>query len=230
MCSYAGIWKLKNSLPSSSCYLRHTWSMGKTNISPQHCHYSHNHCFRTNQTPDDHPHRAWIGRIFTNAMKQQSGIANLPKFSMIILLLSLLISKFYFLSQFLPFSLIFCCFLNKTFIMMIITWILRAMFKSPMVMPSMTSNASKILVHYICGLSLVMIGQKLRPVSREMWQFHLNMNIEGTLWRHTVTSSVTSWTSKNFLCNNLWCSLHISRMFSHTSLAPGGMWSLTISM
>ena len=129
-------------------------------------------------------------------MKQQSEIANLPKFSMIVLLLSLLISAFYFLSQFLPFSLIFCCFLNKTFIMMILTWILRAMFKSPMVMPSMTSNASKILFHYICGLSLVMIGQKLRPVSREMWQFHLNMNIEGTLWRHSVTSSVTSWTSK----------------------------------
>ena len=33
-----------------------------------------------------------------------------------------------------------------------------------------------------------MIGQKLRPVSRKMWQFHLNMNIEGnfdvTLWRN----------------------------------------------
>ena len=34
-------------------------------------------------------------------MKQQSEIANLPKFSMIVLLLSLLISTFYFLSQFL---------------------------------------------------------------------------------------------------------------------------------
>ena len=134
--------------------------------------------------------------LFNRKMKQQSEIANLPKFSMIVLLLSLLISTFYFLSQFLPFSLIFCCFLNKTFIMMIITWILRAMFKSPKVMPSMTSNTSKILFHYICGLSLVMIGQKLRPVSREMWQFHLNMNIEGTLWRHSVMSSVTSWTSK----------------------------------
>ena len=29
-----------------------------------------------------------------------------------------------------------------------------------------------------------MIGQKLRPVSWKMWQFHLNMNIEDTLWRH----------------------------------------------
>ena len=29
-----------------------------------------------------------------------------------------------------------------------------------------------------------MIGQKLRPVSQKMWQFHLNMNIEGILWRH----------------------------------------------
>ena len=28
-----------------------------------------------------------------------------------------------------------------------------------------------------------MIGKKLRPVSRKMWQFHLNMNI----W-HTLTS------------------------------------------
>ena len=129
-------------------------------------------------------------------MKQQSEIANLPKLSMIVLLLSLLISTFYFLSQILPFSLIFCCFLNRTFIMMIITWILKAMFKSPMLMPSMTSNAPKILFHYKYGLSLVMIGQKLRPVSREMWQFHLNMNIEGTIWRHSVTSSVTSWTSK----------------------------------
>ena len=45
---------------------------------------------------------------------------------------------------------------------------------------------------YICGPSLVMIGQKLRPVSQKMWQFHLNMNIEGTLWRHAVTSLVTS--------------------------------------
>ena len=26
-----------------------------------------------------------------------------------------------------------------------------------------------------------MIGQKLRPVSQKMWQFHLNMNIEDTL-------------------------------------------------
>ena len=25
-----------------------------------------------------------------------------------------------------------------------------------------------------------MIGQKLRPVSQKIWQFHLNMNIEGT--------------------------------------------------
>ena len=50
-------------------------------------------------------------------------------------------------SQFLAFSLIFCCFLNKTFIKMFITWILRAMFKSTMVMSSMTSQTSKILFH-----------------------------------------------------------------------------------
>ena len=35
------------------------------------------------------------------------------------------------------------------------------------------------------------------------------MDIEGTLWRHAVTSSVTSWTSKTLLCNNLRCSFHI---------------------
>ena len=29
-----------------------------------------------------------------------------------------------------------------------------------------------------------MTGQKLRPVSQKMWEFHLNMNIDGTLWRH----------------------------------------------
>ena len=45
---------------------------------------------------------------------------------------------------------------------------------------------------------LVMIGQKLRPVSQKMWQFHLNMNIEGTLWRHAVTSLVTSSLWKSF--------------------------------
>ena len=43
----------------------------------------------------------------------------------------------------------------------------------------------------------------------EIWQFHLNMNIEGTFWRNAVTSFMTSWTSKTFWCNNLWCSLHI---------------------
>ena len=32
-----------------------------------------------------------------------------------------------------------------------------------------------------------MIGKKLRPVSRKMWQFDLNMNIEGTLWRDAVS-------------------------------------------
>ena len=51
---------------------------------------------------------------------------------------------------------------------------------------------------YICGPSLVMIGQKLPPVSQKMWQFHLNMNIEGTLWRHAVTSLVTSSLWKSF--------------------------------
>ena len=43
-----------------------------------------------------------------------------------------------------------------------------------------------------------MIGKKLRPVSQKMWQFHLNMNIEGTLWRHAVTSLVTSSLWKSF--------------------------------
>ena len=54
------------------------------------------------------------------------------------------------------------------------------------------------MIDYICGPSLVMIGQKLRPVSQKMWQFHLNMNIEGTLWCHAVTSLVTSSLWKSF--------------------------------
>ena len=40
---------------------------------------------------------------------------------------------------------------------------------------------------YISGPSLVMIGKKIAILSRRMWQFHLNMNIEGKLWRHAVT-------------------------------------------
>ena len=55
-----------------------------------------------------------------------------------------------------------------------------------------------VVADYICGPSLVMIGQKLRPVSQTMWQFHLNMNIEATLWRHAVTSLVTSSLWKSF--------------------------------
>ena len=55
-----------------------------------------------------------------------------------------------------------------------------------------------VVTDYICGLSLVMIGQKLRPVSQKMWQFYLNMNIEGRLWRHAVTSLVTSSLWKSF--------------------------------
>ena len=51
---------------------------------------------------------------------------------------------------------------------------------------------------YICEPILVTIGCNQRPVSRKMWQFHLNMNIEGQLWRHTVTSPITSTTSKVF--------------------------------
>ena len=37
---------------------------------------------------------------------------------------------------------------------------------------------------------------KLRTVSRKIWQFNLNMNIESQLWRHAVTSSVISSTPK----------------------------------
>ena len=44
---------------------------------------------------------------------------------------------------------------------------------------------------YMCRPILVMIGQKLRSVSRKMWLFLLSMNIEGRIWRHTVTSWVT---------------------------------------
>ena len=66
-----------------------------------------------------------------------------------------------------------------------------------------------VMVDYICGHSSVMIGQKLWPVSRKIWQFHLNMNIEGRLWRHAVTSSVTSSTSKIFFGGNFERSFHI---------------------
>ena len=55
-----------------------------------------------------------------------------------------------------------------------------------------------VVADYICGPCLVMIGQKLRPVSQKMWQFHLKMNIEGTLWHHAVTSLVTSSLWKSF--------------------------------
>ena len=55
-----------------------------------------------------------------------------------------------------------------------------------------------VMAEYICGPSLVMIAQKLRPVSQKMWQFHLNMNIEGTFWCHAVTSLVTSSLWKSF--------------------------------
>ena len=34
-----------------------------------------------------------------------------------------------------------------------------------------------------------MIGKKLRPVSRKMWQFHSNMNIEDTLWKFPEVES-----------------------------------------
>ena len=61
-----------------------------------------------------------------------------------------------------------------------------------------------VVVDYICGQSLVMISQKLRPVSRKMWQFHLNMNTEDRLWRHAVTSSVTSSTSKVLFGGQFW--------------------------
>ena len=54
------------------------------------------------------------------------------------------------------------------------------------------------MADYICGPSLVTIGKKLWPVSQKMWQFHLNMNIDGTLWRHAVTSLVTSSLWKSF--------------------------------
>ena len=54
----------------------------------------------------------------------------------------------------------------------------------------LTSNNYRVCAKadYICWPSLVMIGKKLRPVPRKMWQFHLNMNIEGkfdvTLWHN----------------------------------------------
>ena len=61
-----------------------------------------------------------------------------------------------------------------------------------------------VVVDYICGQTLVMISQKLRPVSRKMWQRHLKMNIEGRLWRHALTSSVTPSTSKVLFWGQFW--------------------------
>ena len=61
-----------------------------------------------------------------------------------------------------------------------------------------------VVVDYICGQGLVMISQKLRPVLRKMWQFHLNLNIESRLWRHAVTSSVTSSTSQVLFGDQFW--------------------------
>ena len=69
-----------------------------------------------------------------------------------------------------------------------------------------------VVVNYICGQRLVMISQKLRPVSRKMWQFHLNMNIEGRIWRHAVTSSVTSSTSKVLFLGSILDGLFISNV------------------
>ena len=69
-----------------------------------------------------------------------------------------------------------------------------------------------VVVDYICEQSLVMISQKLRPVSRKMWQFHLNMNIDGRLWRHPVTSSVTSSTSKTIFWGLILDGLSISNI------------------
>ena len=55
--------------------------------------------------------------------------------------------------------------------------------------------------------SVVTIGCKLWPVSQEMWQFDLNMNIEGRIWRHAVTSrcdviNIKS-TFSGIICNDL---------------------------
>ena len=44
---------------------------------------------------------------------------------------------------------------------------------------------------FICGQRLVMVGQKLQSLSWKMWLFHLNMNIKGRIWWHSVTSWVT---------------------------------------
>ena len=47
-----------------------------------------------------------------------------------------------------------------------------------------------MVLDYLCGPSLVTIGYKLWPVLRKLWQFHLNMNIEGQMSRCDVTSDV----------------------------------------
>ena len=49
-----------------------------------------------------------------------------------------------------------------------------------------------------------MLGLKIRSVLRKMCQFHLNMNIEGRIWRHAVRH--------HLMCSLLWGSLSEVRL------------------
>ena len=97
-----------------------------------------------------------------------------------------------------------------------------------------------VVADYICGPSLVMIGQKLRPVSQKMSQFHLNMNIEGTIWRHAVTSLVTSSLWKSFwwmiyilsfyTCCQIEAILKTAKFFKLTKIwGPGELFIISVT-
>ena len=72
------------------------------------------------------------------------------------------------------------------------------------------STGQCAVLGFIWGLILVMIDWNLRPISRKMQQFNLNINIEGQIWHHAVTSSVTSSTSKVLFSGIIFDDLSIS--------------------
>ena len=60
-----------------------------------------------------------------------------------------------------------------------------------------------IMSWFICTGSLMMIYLLLVSLSWKMLLFHLQRNIEGRLWGHPVTSSMTSSSRKSFFGHNL---------------------------
>ena len=66
-----------------------------------------------------------------------------------------------------------------------------------------------IIWWYICTGSLMMISLLVVQLSWKMLLFHSYRNIEGRLWGHLVTSSMTSSSWKSFFWHNLGRSFHI---------------------